>query len=118
VINEATRLRFLANTSRFGNRLHLMHGLSQSLLPTLADEAFDFVFVDGDHRPQTVAQDAFHALRLLRAGGLLLFDDYRWGYTIDRNISPKDAIDEFLVAQAGRLQILAIGSQVAVLKVA
>ena len=43
------------------------------MLPRLADNAYDLVFIDGDEREY----DAYveHAVRLLRPGGVLVIDD-------------------------------------------
>ncbi len=50
---------------------------SELLLPQLVSEGrvFDFVFIDGSHRFDHVFVDLFYANRLLKPGGLVLFDD-------------------------------------------
>lgn len=55
------------------NRYRLIAGLALDLLPRLADEAYDLVFCDAD-RPAYPSYLA-ESLRLLRTGGVLLFDD-------------------------------------------
>lgn len=54
-------------------RTRLITGKALDVLPRLADNAYDLVFVDGDEREF----DAYveHAIRLLRPGGLLIIDD-------------------------------------------
>lgn len=37
---------------------------------------FDFIFIDGDHRYESVKADIENALRLLKPGGVLAFHDY------------------------------------------
>jgi predicted O-methyltransferase YrrM len=50
---------------------------SEFLLPRLVCEGrvFDFVFIDGAHRFDNVFVDLFYANRLLKPGGVVVFDD-------------------------------------------
>jgi len=50
---------------------------SELLLPRLVSEGrvFDFVFIDGSHRFAHVFVDLFYANRLLKPGGVVVFDD-------------------------------------------
>jgi predicted O-methyltransferase YrrM len=62
--------------------------------------AFDMVYVDGGHSAPDVLADAVLAFRLLRVGGLMIFDDYLWVNDPVRPDdilrTPKPAIDAFL----------------------
>ena len=53
-----------------------LRGRSQQVLPYLAGESFDFVYVDGSHLVLDVLQDAAMCWPLIRPGGTLVFDDY------------------------------------------
>ena len=59
-----------------GERVTKLVGRSQTVLPSLPPAQFDFIYVDGSHRVGDVLQDAVLTWPLLRAGGLLIFDDY------------------------------------------
>jgi predicted O-methyltransferase YrrM len=50
---------------------------SQLALPRLVGEEreFDFAFVDGDHRFESVLLDIYYLTRLVRPGGLIVVDD-------------------------------------------
>lgn len=50
---------------------------SELVLPRLLEEGrrFDFVFIDGDHRFDGVFTDFFFVHRLLKPGGIVIFDD-------------------------------------------
>ena len=48
----------------------------QQVLPFLAEESFDFVYVDGSPMILDVLQDAAMCWRLVRPRGILVFDDY------------------------------------------
>ncbi|NDD11596.1 MAG: class I SAM-dependent methyltransferase, partial [Betaproteobacteria bacterium] len=63
---------------------------------------FDLAYIDGSHQAPDVLFDALAAFRLVRPGGLLIFDDYLWtgasqseGQAIDLLSCPKPAIDAF-----------------------
>ena len=53
--------------------------MSQIALPRFLKEQrrFDFAFVDGNHRFDSVFVDLFYLGRLLRKGGVILLDDYQ-----------------------------------------
>ena len=58
-------------------RTRLIAGRALDVLPRMSDAAYDIVFVDGDSTeyPAVLAQ----AKRLLRVGGLAIFDHVLWG---------------------------------------
>ncbi|MDH4160597.1 MAG: O-methyltransferase [Actinomycetota bacterium] len=58
-------------------RARLITGRAMDVLPRLADGAYDLVLVDGDK--QEYAADLEEALRLLRPGGVVAFDNALWG---------------------------------------
>ncbi|AEH08364.1 MULTISPECIES: O-methyltransferase [Protofrankia] len=72
---EAEHLRLArrtyADAGMAPNRSRLITGRALDVLPRLTDSAYDLVFCDGDQREAT---DYFNqALRLLRAGGIVVF---------------------------------------------
>jgi predicted O-methyltransferase YrrM len=58
------------------SRYRLINGTAAEVLPRLRDEAYDLMFVDADKEsyPDYYAQ----ALRLLRPGGIVAFDNALW----------------------------------------
>ncbi len=50
-------------------------GRSQDWLRRLAEERFDFIYIDGAHEAKYVIQDALLCWPLLHPGGFMLFDD-------------------------------------------
>lgn len=80
-----------------------------SLIHAGESEAFDWIYVDGSHRSEDVLFDASASFRLLRSGGILVFDDYLWTDPLDRggsvNDTPKAAIDAFVNIHYDRLRI-------------
>jgi predicted O-methyltransferase YrrM len=59
------------------NRYRLISGKAIDVLPRLADGAYDLVFCDGDK--QEYPDYLVAALRLLRPGGVVVFDNALWG---------------------------------------
>jgi predicted O-methyltransferase YrrM len=57
-------------------RYRLINGSATELLPRLRDEAYDLVFVDADKTAYGVYYE--QALRLLRPGGVVAFDNSLW----------------------------------------
>ena len=43
------------------------------------EEVFDFIYIDASHNPEDVILDAVNSFRLLKTGGMMIFDDYGWG---------------------------------------
>lgn len=62
------------------NQVETLIGRSEDGLITLLARyvAADFVYVDGSHQVADVLTDAVLAWKLLKPGGLLIFDDYLW----------------------------------------
>ena len=100
--------RFLANVERAGasSRTTLVRGFSQEKLRDLPLDAFDIIYVDGDHRAAPVLEDAVLSWRLLKVGGLLIFDDYRWEVTQPPAERPLMAIDFFTETFRDRIEIV------------
>ena len=65
--------RAFAEAGFAGNRYRLILGRALDVLPRLSDGAYDMVFCDADSREYPDYLGA--ALRLLRAGGIVAFDD-------------------------------------------
>ena len=59
-----------------GGRYRLINGSAAEVLPRLRDAAYDIVFVDADKSAYTVYYE--QALRLLRPGGVVAFDNALW----------------------------------------
>lgn len=72
---RAARETFTAAGVR-GGRARLIPGQALDVLPRLSDAAYDLVFSDGDE--QQYAAHLAEAVRLLRPGGVVAFDDAMW----------------------------------------
>ena len=106
--------RYFANLERTGAsaKVTTITGYSQLALRELPLDSFDIVYVDGSHLKSDVLEDAVLSWRLLRAGGVMIFDDYRWAGCFagdagsDPTAFPKAAIDAFLACFEGQYEVL------------
>jgi hypothetical protein len=71
---------------------------------------FDFIYVDGSHELLDVLTDAVMAFKVLKKGGVMLFDDYGGGQHV------RHAVDLFLLATTGLCTVLCCNYQLAIQK--
>jgi len=107
-INEALRERKI--------KLTMLKGKSHIGLASLIAEKenyFDVAYIDASHVAEDVLTDAVLAYRLVREGGLIMFDDYAWYDPNDRDVlaRPKIAIDAFSNVMANHLAPVVLGDQ-------
>jgi predicted O-methyltransferase YrrM len=104
------------NLARYGPRVRLIKESSHLALRDreFSPESFDFAYLDGSHRACHVLEDAVLVFRLLKPGGIMIFDDYRWQPTRPALDTPKLAIDAFLGVFQKECTLLHRGYQVAI----
>jgi hypothetical protein len=90
-------------------RFSLIKGFSQFELRKLPVGSFDIIYIDGDHRPKAVIEDSILAWRLLKPGGLVIFDDY---LKFQGEEGPKIAIDSFYHFFHEEFEVIHCGYQV------
>jgi predicted O-methyltransferase YrrM len=108
--------RFINNIRATGrsDQVQVIVGRSQTELRRLKGQ-FDFIYVDGSHHAPDVIQDAIESFRLVKTGGLILFDDYEWTDPAVP-IPPRPAIDAFLDIYRDQLRVVHRGYQLCVQK--
>ena len=82
-------------------------GRSADVLRTLACDSYDFAYIDGCHWALETLEDAVLSFRLVKAGGIIAFDDYKWddpGY--NQFGRPREAVDAFLAIYGGHVEVL------------
>ncbi len=77
---------------------------------------FDIIYIDGSHTAYDTLTDAVLAWRLLKPGGVMIFDDYPWTFDGKPQNEPKLAIDAFLAAFQDKLELISKGWQVFIRK--
>jgi predicted O-methyltransferase YrrM len=106
--------RYFANIERSGSsgKVTTITGYSQLELRGVPLKHFDIIYIDGSHSKDDVMEDAVLCWRLLREGGLLIFDDYRWAGCFASGTSdaptdfPKAAIDRFVQCFDSQLRVI------------
>jgi hypothetical protein len=99
---------FYSNLTASGseNKTRIIEGYSQTELRKLPLESFDIIYIDGSHISADVLEDAILSWRLLKDGGVLIFDDYSLHTGMDR------AIDTFYDFFSERFKPLHVDWQV------
>jgi predicted O-methyltransferase YrrM len=88
--------------SGFQDKMVINRGYSHKEVPKFEDDFFDIIYIDGNHEPEYVLEDAVCSFRKLKVNGIIIFDDYGWG-------GPdcvKKGIDAFLSAYSKRIEYL------------
>jgi hypothetical protein len=93
---------FLENTEHISHKLDVRRNFSHEVLPTLEDNSFDIIYIDGNHESEYVLEDAVLSFRKLKVGGWLVFDDYE-GADVRRGIHA------FLEGYKGRIDYKYVG---------
>jgi predicted O-methyltransferase YrrM len=93
--------RFDRNMASHAQKVIKAKGLSRVVLRELPLESFDIAYVDGSHEAADVLADAVLVWDLVKAGGLVVFDDYGW-----EPDGPRVALDAFLQCMEGTYESL------------
>jgi hypothetical protein len=103
------------NNSGFNDKIIIKRGFSNKVLLELEDDFFDIIYIDGNHEPEYVLEDAVLAFRKLKINGYMIFDDYGWG---GPDLT-QCGIDSFISGYHKRIKILHpnIESQVFIQKI-
>jgi predicted O-methyltransferase YrrM len=91
-------------------------GSSQDVLRTLTPHSYDFLYIDGSHLAADVLEDTLLSWHLVKVGGVIIFDDYGFGFKDQPERNPKVAIDAFLNIFVERLKLIHQGYQVIIQK--
>jgi predicted O-methyltransferase YrrM len=93
-------------------------GYSQLILPTLKNKEYDFIYIDASHRADDTFVDAYFAFKMLKKGGMIIFDDYLWKDPNNLHLvnSPQLGIEIFNTMYDKELTIIFNGYQVGFIK--
>jgi hypothetical protein len=99
---------FYSNLKATGaeEKAQIIEGYSQVELRKLPLESFDIIYIDGSHESSDVLEDGILSWRLLKEGGVLIFDDYGYRRGVRR------AIDTFFGLYGGHFIPIHVGWQV------
>lgn len=100
-----SRFDFNINLTGHPEKVNKLVGISQEVLRTLPLRNYEIIYLDGSHVASDVLEDAVLSWRLLKKGGILMFDDYLWPVPEGYN-HPKLGIDSFLNSFGDKLNII------------
>ena len=88
--------------SKYKNNINIITGNSNKILKEISLDKYDYVFLDGGHKYETVLFDLKILKRVVENNGVLLCDDY------DLTYAPgvKKAVDEYVLLNNFNLKIL------------
>lgn len=99
-----------------GEKVIELEGYSQDLLVNLDSGFYDIAYVDGCHKPTSALQDAILSWRLVKVGGLMIFDDYEFTFPDSPEQDTKIGIDVFIEMFGSQLEVVHKGYQLIVKK--
>jgi predicted O-methyltransferase YrrM len=99
--DQYTRFNNNVNEHLTSGKIELVRELSVNVFPEFINkykDKFDFIYIDGDHRPDGVYIDGINSFKICKKDGFILFDDYQWGDT-------SVGIDKFLNEYKGKYKL-------------
>lgn len=116
----AAKERFNHNIKPYQDKVSVYIRSSQEALRAdrrlFCPNFFDFIYIDGSHDSCDVLEDAVLSFRVLKKGGVLIFDDYGLELYDNPKRNPKIAIDAWLDCFEGQYQLIHKAWQVCVIK--
>jgi predicted O-methyltransferase YrrM len=106
----AVKRRFDDNTLGTPNIFPFMGDLFEFIRKGNA-RPYDFIYIDGSHQAPHVLADACMAWPLLKQHGIMVFDDYLWGFNESPLHTPKMAVDAFMACYHEQLEVVLAGYQ-------
>jgi hypothetical protein len=101
-----TFLSNIANTKNNSEKFIIKRDYSHNILPLLDNDYYDIIYIDGNHEPEYVLEDATLAFRKLKIGGIMIFDDYFFSSITLRETSI--GVDAFLHTFSHRIENLGV----------
>jgi predicted O-methyltransferase YrrM len=72
---------FINNIENSGvkDKIIINRGYSNLEIQKFQNDFFDIIYIDGNHEPEYVLEDAVLSFRKLKKNGIMIFDDYGFG---------------------------------------
>ena len=117
--NKTLRDQFIENIIPYLDKISVYEDQSFNALQNLniAKQKFDFIYIDGCHKSQSVIEDGVLGFRLLKQYGIMIFDDYNYMAKDQIHELPRLGISAFLSAYTNLIKIIYVGEQVVIQKI-
>jgi hypothetical protein len=104
--------KYLAVVARFAGdpRVTVHRGTSASVLPTMPDGSFDWVYIDGNHNEPFIGNDIALCLQKVTLAGIIAGDDYNW-MAEELGAPVKRAVTAAVEALGPRASLKVMGNQ-------
>lgn len=101
------------------NKIHKLVGTSHRIISGLIEnrQTFDLVYIDGSHVTLDVLVDACLSWKILRPGGIMIFDDCLWSWADSEKNCPLFACNNFINLVRGEYHVLWSRAQVILEKI-
>jgi len=86
---------------KFKKNINIIKGNSNKILKEIPIK-FDYVFLDGGHKYETVKNDLENLTQVVKNGGIILCDDYNLSYAS----GVKKAIDDYVLKKNFNMKVL------------
>ena len=86
---------------KFEKNINIIKGNSNKILKEIPSK-FDYVFLDGGHKYETVKNDLENLTQVVKNGGIILCDDYNLSYAS----GVKKAIDDYVLKKNFNMKVL------------
>ena len=90
------------------DNVHIHRMPSDEWFEKQESDSLDWVYVDGDHSYEGCLRDLENSLRVVKSGGLILGDDYKWPFQKHGKEGVTAAVDEFV--KKNNLKVIQEGS--------
>jgi hypothetical protein len=102
--NEQDKIYSIFNRNLFKcpgkNKITPIRGFSHEKIPDFPNDYFDIIYIDGNHNPEYIMEDAVLSFRKLKSGGILIFDDYN---SNENDLNTKHGIDSFISSYRNKI---------------
>lgn len=112
ISGDALLDRFLSNIEGV-ECIEVCHSTSNNYFALVDDRTrpFDLIYIDGSHTAEDVLQDGLNAWRVLKNGGVLIFDDFAWDLYEQERFLPRAGIHAFCEVYRTQFRALHAGHQ-------
>ena len=100
-LNPYSHQSVLKLLKKFEKNINIIKGNSNKILKEIPI-IFDYVFLDGGHKYETIKNDLKNLTQVINNGGIILCDDYNLSYAP----GVKKAIDDYVLEKNFNLKIL------------
>ena len=100
-LNPYSHQSVLKLLKKFEKNINIIKGNSNKILKEIQSK-FDYVFLDGGHKYETIKNDLKNLTQVINNGGIILCDDYNLSYAP----GVKKAIDDYVLEKNFNLKIL------------